>query len=53
MYCLAKVIVITDKSLRSFFVFVRVAVKHFTTSNRINYEAITINWCERVSVFVP
>jgi hypothetical protein len=36
MYNLAKQIVMTDKSLRSFLVFVSVAVNYFTRSGGIN-----------------
>jgi hypothetical protein len=32
----------TDNSLRSFSVFVSVAVKHFTRSDGVNYDAISI-----------
>jgi len=35
-YSLAKHIIMTDKSLRSFSVFVRVSVKHFTGSDGVN-----------------
>ena len=35
-YSLAKHITMTDKSLRSFSVFVRVTVKHFTGSDGVN-----------------
>jgi len=47
MYNLAKQIVITDKSLRSFSVFVRVADDFVRDRTKyINYGAITITWCK-------
>jgi hypothetical protein len=42
----------TDKLLRIFSVFMRVAVKHFTRSEGINFEAVNINDCECVSVLM-
>jgi len=49
---LAKQIVMTDKPLR-ISQFLRVAVKHFTKSEGINFEAIIINYHECVSLFLP
>jgi hypothetical protein len=45
-YSLAKQIVMTCKSLRSYPVFVSVAVKHLKTEELITYEAISITYSE-------
>jgi hypothetical protein len=50
---MAKQIVMTDKTLRSFSVFVSVAVKHFRRSDElISFEAVSIKYYECVSVFL-
>ena len=49
---MAKQIVMADKSLRIFSVFMRVAVKHFTRSEGINFGTVIMNYYGCVCLFL-